>query len=107
MGPGRADLLELVGTLGSIAAAGRAMGMSYKRAWDLMEAMQDAFGTRLVDAARGGEGGGGATLTADGAQVLALYRAIEASAASASADAIRSLERHAEANRPRETRRLP
>ena len=92
MGPGRADLLEHIRTLGSIAAAGRALGMSYKRAWDLVEATQDAFGTRLVDGSRGGEGGGGARLTPDGERVLALYRAIEASGAAASREALHSLE---------------
>ncbi len=92
MGPGRADLLEQIGALGSIAAAGRALGMSYKRAWDLVEATQHAFGTKLVEGSRGGEGGGGARLTADGARVLALYRAVEASASETSRDALRALE---------------
>ncbi len=91
MGPGRADLLDGVRTHGSIAAAGRAMGMSYKRAWDLVDAMRAAFGVPLVAAARGGDGGGGARLTGTGERALALYRAIEASAAGASAEPIEGL----------------
>ncbi len=83
IGPGRADLLEAVREHGSISAAGRAMAMSYKRAWDLIEAMNAAFATPLVEASRGGEGGGGAQLTATGETVLALYRQIEAAASAA------------------------
>ncbi len=76
-GPGKADLLENIATTGSIAAAGRAMGMSYKRAWMLVEEMNAAFDPPLVGSMRGGAGGGGASLTAAGAQAVAHYRAIE------------------------------
>ena len=78
MGPGRADLLEQIQAAGSIAAAGRQMGMSYKRAWALVEAMNVLFRTPVVEAAKGGAGGGGARLTATGVQVLGAYRGLEA-----------------------------
>jgi len=74
MGPGRADLLELIAETGSIAAAGKRMGMSYKRAWSLVQALNGGFGRPLVEASRGGSAQGGATLTAEGAEVLQRYR---------------------------------
>ena len=77
MGPGKADLLELIRTTGSIAAAGRAMSMSYKRAWMLVEEMNAAFREPLVESSRGGQRGGGAWLTDAGSRVLAHYRQLE------------------------------
>ena len=77
MGPGKADLLEHIGKTGSIAAAGRAMGMSYKRAWSLIHEMNQMFCAPLVVTSRGGPKGGGAELTAMGLQVLTHFRAIE------------------------------
>lgn len=85
IGPGKADLLDGIARTGSIAAAGRAMGMSYKRAWVLVETLNTLFGAPLVDSARGGSGGGHAALTDLGVEVLALYRRAEASAAAAGA----------------------
>jgi molybdate transport system regulatory protein len=79
-GPGRADLLAAIRDTGSIAAAGRRMGMSYKRAWALVEVMNAMFAAPLVEAAKGGAGGGGARITPVGALVLAAYRGIEAAA---------------------------
>lgn len=76
-GPGKADLLDAIAATGSISAAGRAMGMSYKRAWSLVEEMNAGFAEPLVDSARGGPGGGGARLTDAGAGVLARFRALE------------------------------
>ncbi len=76
LGPGKAELLAGIGETGSIAAAGRAMGMSYKRAWSLVEEMNAAFRVPLVTSARGGAGGGGASLTDAGHQVLAAYRSM-------------------------------
>ncbi len=78
MGPGRADLLEGIAATGSISAAGKAMGMSYKRAWGLVQAMNEGWHAPLVEASRGGAGQGGATLTADGTFVLERYRAMQA-----------------------------
>lgn len=85
MGPGKADLLEHIAETGSIAAAGRAMGMSYKRAWQLVLGMNAIFAAPLVISSRGGAAGGGAVLTEDGKQVLQLYRALEARVAEAGA----------------------
>jgi len=91
LGPGKADLLELIRDTGSIAAAGRQMGMSYKRAWQLVETLNAIFTAPLVESTRGGQSGGGARLTPDGAAVLALYRRIEAKADAAAAAEIADL----------------
>jgi len=85
MGPGRADLLEGIAATGSISAAGKAMGMSYKRAWALVEEMNAAFRLPLVTSARGGAGGGGASLTDTGREVLAAWQAILPSVEAAAA----------------------
>jgi molybdate transport system regulatory protein len=91
IGPGKADLLEGIRDTGSIAAAGRRMGMSYKRAWTLVETMNAGYRAPLVAAARGGAGHGGAALTPLGGEVLAAYRALEAKAAAGAADEIAAL----------------
>jgi molybdate transport system regulatory protein len=83
IGPGKADLLEGIAETGSIAAAGRKMGMSYKRAWGLVEEMNGLFTAPLVSAARGGAGHGGAALTEAGHEVLAIYRRLVGAAAAA------------------------
>jgi molybdate transport system regulatory protein len=77
IGPGKADLLEGIKETGSIAGAGRAMGMSYKRAWYLVETMNRCFKHPLVEATKGGRAGGGARLTELGHEVLARYRRME------------------------------
>ncbi|WP_427025883.1 winged helix-turn-helix domain-containing protein [Aureimonas ureilytica] len=78
LGPGRVDLLEGIGATGSIAAAGRRMGMSYKRAWTLVEELNATFDAPLVEMHRGGAGHGGARLTAFGDEVVARYRQMQA-----------------------------
>ena len=85
MGPGKAELLEGIAATGSIAAAGRRMGMSYRRAWSLVEEMNGMFCCPLVDTAKGGAGGGGAVLTPEGKRVVAAYRRLEQAAAHAGA----------------------
>jgi len=75
-GPGKAALLHQIDALGSIAAAGRAMGMSYKRAWDLVEEMNALFDQPLVTTERGGAAKGGARVTERGRAVLTHYRAL-------------------------------
>ena len=77
VGPGHADLLEGIAETGSIGAAGKRMGMSYKRAWSLVQAMNEGWQSLLVEASRGGAGQGGASLTADGVFVLERYRAMQ------------------------------
>ena len=79
------DLLERIRDTGSIAAAGRTMSMSYKRAWSLVEEMNKAFREPLVDSTRGGAKGGGAHLTAAGETVLSNYRKLEEITAEAGA----------------------
>ena len=91
MGPGRADLLEGIEATGSISAAGKAMGMSYKRAWSLVQALNDGFGSPLVQTSRGGSGQGGASLTDAGRDVLARYRAMQAKTETAIAEDLEAL----------------
>jgi molybdate transport system regulatory protein len=82
-GPGKADLLEHIAETGSIGKAASRMGMSYMRAWTLVQMMNRCFKKPLVLATHGGEGGGGAALTETGMQILALYRQLEAKASAA------------------------
>lgn len=92
LGPGKAELLHRIRDTGSISAAGRQMGMSYKRAWMLVEEMNAAFRAPVVSSTRGGPGGGGAQLTAIGDEVLARYQAVVATASAAVAGDIAALE---------------
>jgi molybdate transport system regulatory protein len=91
LGPGRADLMELIAETGSIAAAGKRMGMSYKRAWSLVQALNDGFGAPLVAASRGGAAQGGATLTPAGQAALARYRHMQTATRAAIADDLAAL----------------
>lgn len=81
VGPGKMRLLELIDETGSISAAGRAMAMSYRRAWLLVESLNDAFEAPVVAARPGGRRGGGASLTPAGRALLERYRTIERAAA--------------------------
>jgi molybdate transport system regulatory protein len=83
IGPGKVALLEAIGRTGSISAAGRALRMSYRRAWDLVEELNRTLGCPVVVATSGGAGGGGASLTVAGECIVAEYRAIEAEAEAA------------------------
>lgn len=78
IGPGKAMLLEAIVAHGSISAAARAIGMSYRRAWLLTDAMNRAWPSALVETAAGGNRGGGARLSSLGHEVLARYRRLEA-----------------------------
>lgn len=77
LGPGKIDLLHAINKYGSISKAARAMEMSYKRAWSLTDTMNQSFQTPLVETSRGGQRGGGASLTPLGQTVLTQYRLIE------------------------------
>ena len=77
LGPGKAALLEAIAATGSISAAGRRHKMSYRRAWLLVDELNRQFGEPLVRAQPGGLKGGGAALTATGAEVLRAYRDAE------------------------------
>jgi molybdate transport system regulatory protein len=81
LGPGKIDLLAGIAETGSISAAGRQMGMSYKKAWRLVDDMNRAFRRPLVAAAKGGKSGGGARLTPTGRAVLNRYRSMQSRAA--------------------------
>ena len=93
LGPGKIALLEAIARTGSIAAAGRDMGMSYRRAWLLVDDLKSVFGEPLVETAAGGAHGGGAELTRRGREVLAAYRTLEKVAARAAARAVKTLTR--------------
>lgn len=93
LGPGKIALLEAIGTTGSIAAAGREFGMSYRRAWLLADDLNRTFDTPLIEAHGGGYKGGGATLTPLGERVVTLYRTAEANAQKSIAREVRRMER--------------
>jgi len=78
LGPGRVELLEHIDRERSISAAARKMRMSYRRAWELVQAMNLAAGISLVEASPGGSRGGGASVTPHGYQAIRLYRTIVA-----------------------------
>ena len=82
LGPGKASLIEAVGRIGSISAAARELGMSYRRAWQLINATNKCFRQPLVKTATGGRGGGGAKVTPFGEEVLRQFRNIESKAIS-------------------------
>jgi len=92
IGPGKAELLERIERCGSIAAAGREMGMSYKRAWELVGTLNAMFRAPVVESTRGGPGGGGAVLTEAGREILALYRDFETAAAAGGAGQLAALQ---------------
>jgi len=88
VGPGKADLLAAIAAAGSISAAARTMGMSYRRAWLLVDELNRVFVGPVVASETGGRHGGGAVLTALGQEILQRYRAMERRAAASVADDI-------------------
>jgi molybdate transport system regulatory protein len=92
LGPGKVLLLEAIRDQGSISQAVRALGMSYRRAWLLVDDMNHCFREPVVAAQPGGVQGGGATLTDFGAELIRNYRAIEAEAKAATQARIAELE---------------
>ncbi|MDQ6917653.1 MAG: winged helix-turn-helix domain-containing protein [Pseudomonadota bacterium] len=93
VGPGKIELLEAIANTGSITAAAKSLGMSYRRAWLLIDTMNRCFKTRVVETEAGGNRGGGTQLTALGAEVVRRYRTIEARAGKAGAAEIAALSR--------------
>ena len=83
IGPGKIELLEQIREQGSISGAGRAMDMSYKRAWDLVDEINRICGHPAVEPQAGGKNGGGAMLTPFGLRLVQAYRTIEREAAAA------------------------
>jgi molybdate transport system regulatory protein len=101
MGPGKADLLEAIQAEGSISGAGRRLGMSYRRAWLLVDVMNRCWSAPLVEASPGGGEQRGARVTPLGVEVLAAYRALEATLAGAAEAPLRALQaRMLEAPKP-------
>ncbi len=92
IGPGKIRLLEAIDDSGSISKAGRTLGMSYRRAWLLIDDMNRCFRQDVVRARPGGSQGGGAALTEFGGALVKDYRAIERAAASAAKSRLRGLE---------------
>ena len=93
VGPGKVDLLEAIAATGSITAAAKQLGMSYRRAWLLVDTMNRCFTKPVVEAEAGGKRGGGARLTAAGLLAVRHYRRIEKRAAKAAAADIRALQK--------------
>ena len=93
LGPGKVALLEAIGRGGSISAAAREMGMSYRRAWLLVEAMNGAFRQPVVVATTGGPRGGGTEVTPFGHELMARYREIETKASLAVSSELQALNR--------------
>jgi molybdate transport system regulatory protein len=93
IGPGKILLLEEIARTGSISGAGRALRMSYRRAWELVEDLNRNLGSPVVSTAAGGSGGGGASLTPTGQAVVSHYRAIEAATAAAAKQHLAALAR--------------
>src|SRR6202142_2706849 len=92
LGPGKIRLLEGIEKTGSISQAGRKLGMSYRRAWLLVDDMNNCFRDPVIDAQPGGAHGGGATLTSFGQQLVEQYRAIESDALAATKRYLRDIE---------------
>lgn len=86
LGPGKRQLLELIEHHGSISAAARAMGVSYRRAWMMVDTMNRCFREPLVQAGKGGAHGGGATLTPFGQAIRERFAALEANLAATAAE---------------------
>ncbi len=80
IGPGKIALLEAIADTGSISGGARRMGMSYRKAWMLIDAFNNTFAEPVITTETGGEQGGGATLTGTGKEVLRLFREMEAKA---------------------------
>jgi molybdate transport system regulatory protein len=97
IGPGKIELLEQIAAFGSISAAARRMDMSYTRAWDLVEEMNQIFGKPVVAARIGGKKGGGAQLTTVGLAIVSRFRAIERAAASVAEPHMKALQSEIEA----------
>ncbi len=91
LGPGKVLLLEAISQHGSISAAARALEMSYKRAWDLIEELNEMFGTPVIASKSGGAKGGGAELTPTGQTIAATYRVMETLSVAATKSTLKEL----------------
>jgi len=93
LGPGKARLIAAIEATGSISAAARQMGMSYRRAWQLVEAINSSFNRPVVITAVGGKRGGGAEVTPFGREILATYQRMEDKASAAIARELKEFAR--------------
>jgi molybdate transport system regulatory protein len=93
LGPGKVRLLEAIGREGSITSAGKAMGMSYRRAWLLVDDLNAMFAQPPVERKQGGAHGGYARLTAFGRELIDLYRGLEEEATTAVVPRLKALGR--------------
>ncbi|MFA6313909.1 MAG: LysR family transcriptional regulator [Sterolibacterium sp.] len=96
IGPGKVDLLRTVGEMHSISAAAKALGMTYKRAWLLIDTLNRGLGRPVIETATGGKGGGGAHLTELGQQLVLAYDALETRINDAARDELATLRSLAE-----------
>ena len=94
MGPGKAELIERIGRTGSISAAAREMSMSYRRAWQLVESLNETFREPVVATATGGRRGGGARVTPFGKRLVVLFRVMEHKASASIAADLRRFAAH-------------
>lgn len=94
MGPGKAELLEAIQLTGSISSAARQMHMSYRRAWELVNTMNQCFDQPVVLSSPGGAHGGGAQVTEFGLHILKQYRELISKAESAAASELAELSKH-------------
>ena len=92
IGPGKVKLLELIESEGSISAAARSLGLTYRRAWHLLDTLNSALSHPVVNASPGGKSGGGAELTEQGQKIVALYREAEKKATEQAGDLFGYLE---------------
>lgn len=102
VGPGKIALLEEIGSSGSLSQAARELGMSYRRAWQLLESLNGGFATAVAATVRGGRAGGGATLTPFGRTLIRVYREFDAEVQALASRRFRSIA--ARTRRPRPTR---
>lgn len=104
IGPGKIALLEHIGSGGSLSQAARELGMSYRRAWQLLESLNCAFREPAVLTAKGGRGGGGARLTAFGRLLIRVYRDFDAELQRRAARSFRAIADRTRRSPPRSTR---
>lgn len=107
IGPGKVALLEGIGRTGSLRQAARGLGMSYRRAWLLLDQINHSFATPATTATVGGAGGGGAALTAFGEQLVRRYRSLERDIQSLAREALAPIDPHAGPRPKRKTRGQP
>jgi len=91
LGPGKIALLERIGVCGSLSQAARELGLSYRRAWNLLDDLNHAFAEPVVSTATGGAHGGGARVTSFGKELIARYRKVESAAEAAVGRQFRTL----------------